>query len=88
MDFTLFIVGKGKSPLKGLKITKSAIIQQICQLESKNWQNLKTNWYKHFIIHFKHPIGVKFDLSSIKVCKRTQNDQKCHRMGSKSQNRQ
>ena len=44
---------------------------------------MKTNWYKHVIIHFKHSIEVKFDLSSLKVCKRTQNDQKVSPKGVK-----
>ena len=45
---------------------------------------MKTNWYKHVIIHFKHSIDVKFDLSSLKVCKRTQNDQKVSPKGVKT----
>ena len=44
---------------------------------------MKTNWYKHFIIHFKHSIDVKFDLFSFKVCKITQNDQKVSPKGIK-----
>ena len=28
------------------------------------------------MIHFKHSIDVKFDLASLKVCKKTQNDKK------------
>ena len=31
---------------------------------------MKTNWYKHVIIYFKHSIDVKFDLFSFKVCKK------------------
>ena len=42
---------------------------------------MKTNWYKHVIIHFKHFIDVKFDLSSLKVCKKTQNYQKVSAKG-------
>jgi len=40
-------------------------------LESKNWPNLKTNWYKHFTIQFKHFIDVKFDLFFFSVQKNT-----------------
>ena len=45
-------------------------------MESKNWQNLETPWYKHFIIYFKHSIELKFDLFSLKEWKITQNSQK------------
>ena len=46
-------------------------------------KNMKTNWYKHVIIHFKHSIDIKFDLCSLEVCKRTQNDQKVSPQGVK-----
>jgi len=49
----------------------------------KYWPNFKTNWYKHFTIHFKHSIYVYFDLFSFKVCKRTQNSQKVSPKGVK-----
>ena len=44
---------------------------------------MKTNWYKHVIIYFKHSLDVKFDLFSFKVCKRTQNGQKVFPKGVK-----
>ena len=44
---------------------------------------MKNYCYKHVIIHFKHSIDVKFELSSLKVCKRMQNDQKVFLKGVK-----
>jgi len=44
---------------------------------------LKTNWYKHFTIQFKHFIDVKSDLFSFSVYKRMQNGQKVSPKGVK-----
>ena len=65
-----------KMPFGGVKITKSPIILQICQFEVKNWSNLKTNLYKHFIIHLKHSIVSKNKLFSPKEIKITHKSQK------------
>ena len=72
-----------KCPRKGSKSQNWQFINKYVNLESKNCPNLKNNWYKHFIIHFKRSIDVKFGLFSFKVCKRTQNGQKVSPKGVK-----
>ena len=57
---------------EGVKITKSAIIQQIYMSIRglEKWSNLKTNWYKHFQAHFKHSIlseNIWFGLKEVKT---------------------
>ena len=52
-----------------LECSKSQICQYFityANLRSKNWSNLKTNWYKHFWIHFKHAIVSVIFLFSFK----------------------
>jgi len=64
------------SPKKGSKSQNRQSFNKYVHLETKYWPNLKTNWYKHFTIHFKHFIDVKSYLFSFRVCKRIQNLQK------------
>ena len=63
------------------KIASNSATMSIWSL--KIGKNMKTNWYKHVIIYFKHSIDVKSDLSSLKACKRTQNGQKVSPKGVK-----
>jgi len=72
-----------KCPRNGSKSQNRQQFNKYVHLEPTNWQNLKTNWYKHFTIHFKHSIDVNFDLFSLKVCKQTQNGQQISPKGVK-----
>ena len=69
------------TPLKGQnhKITSNSATMSIWSLNIG--RNMKTNWYKHVLIYFKHSKDVEFYLFSFKVCKRMHMAKKCHERG-------
>ena len=68
------------------KIASNSATMSIWSL--KMGKNMKTNWYKHVIIHFKHSLMSNLTYLASKCAKGRKITKKCPRKGSKSQNRQ